>query len=411
MIFINGDRLLADLRELARFGAFQTGVDRTAFSALDIEARRWLVGKLRQAGLDALMDRVGNVLGRDPKAKKCILIGSHTDTVPKGGWLDGALGVIYALEIARAALQTDPASAVGIDVVSFQDEEGTYLSCFGSRTFCGDVTATEVEAARSKDGTSLIKALEPLANESTPHRIDRNRHLGYLEAHIEQGPRLEAAGRRIAVVTGLVGIRRFRIRAFGRADHAGTTPMSMRQDAGAALIRFAGWVADEFPRYAGPETVWNVGSIAFLPGAANVVPSQGELVLEFRDMKSSVLDLLEKLVLAWIQESEAGGIGMKAEPVSQIAPAEMTKSLGAAIAEAAASFGEDAMFIPSGAGHDAMFLARIIPAAMMFVPSIGGRSHDISENTSDSDIVFGCKILAEAVSRLQKNSDEIFRRS
>lgn len=407
MISINGDRLLADLRELAKIGAFQTGVDRIAFSAADIQARRWLVTKLRQAGLVASMDRAGNVLGRDPKVSKSILIGSHTDTIPKGGWLDGALGVIYALEIARSALQANVASAVGIDVVSFQDEEGTYLSCFGSRTFCGDIATTEVEAARSKDGTPLTRALEAIANEASPHRIDRNRHRAYLEAHIEQGPRLEAAGRRIAVVTGLVGIRRFRIRAFGRADHAGTTPMTMRKDAGAALIDFAAWLAHEFPRHAGRETVWNIGSIALLPGAANVVPSQGELILEFRDTKSSVLDLLENLVLSRAQEPKAGGVSVEAQSLSRIPPAEMTKSLGCVIAEAAASFGEAAMFIPSGAGHDAMFLVRAIPAAMMFVPSIRGRSHDISENTSDVDIVFGCKVLAEAVSRLQQNPDAL----
>lgn len=405
MISINGDRLISDLRELARIGAFQTGVDRVAFSAADIQARRWLVAKLRQTGLDASMDRAGNVLGCDPETSKSILIGSHTDTVPKGGWLDGALGVIYALEIARAALEANQASTVGIDVVSFQDEEGTYLSCLGSRTFCGDIAAIEIEAARSKDGTPLTKALEAVASEAPHHRIDRNRHLCYLEAHIEQGPRLEASGRRIAVVTALVGIRRFRIRAFGRADHAGTTPMAMRMDAGAALIRFAGWVAGEFPRHAGPETVWNIGSIAFLPGAANVVPREAELVLEFRDIKSDVLDLLERLVLFRVHESQDGAISMEAQPVSRILPAEMTKSLGAVIAEAASSFGEAAMFIPSGAGHDAMFLARAIPAAMMFVPSIGGRSHDISENTSDADIVLGCKVLAAAVSRVQKNPE------
>lgn len=181
--------------------------------------------------------------------------------------------------------------------------------------------------------------------------------------------------------------------------------MAMRMDAGAALIRFAGWVAGEFPRHAGPETVWNIGSIAFLPGAANVVPREAELVLEFRDIKSDVLDLLERLVLFRVHESQGGAISMEAQPVSRILPAEMTKSLGAVIAEAASSFREAAMFIPSGAGHDAMFLARAIPAAMMFVPSIGGRSHDISENTSDADIVLGCKVLAEAVSRVQKNPE------
>ncbi|MEA2969374.1 MAG: beta-ureidopropionase / N-carbamoyl-L-amino-acid hydrolase [Alphaproteobacteria bacterium] len=403
MIPINGDRVISDLRELATIGAFQTGVDRVAFSAVDIQARRWLVEKLRQAGLHGSMDRAGNVLGRDPKAAKAILVGSHTDTVPKGGWLDGALGVIYALEVARSAFKSGETSAVGVDVISFADEEGTFLSCFGSRIFCGDIAAPEIEAAESKDGTRLLRALDAVANEAPHHRIDRERHLCFLEAHIEQGPRLEAAGRRIAVVTGLVGIRRLRVRAFGRADHAGTTPMAMRRDAGATLIDFAAWVAQEFPKHAGPDTVWNIGSIAFQPGAANVVPSQSELVLEFRDTRADVLDLLEGLVSARVQAMNGQPVSMAAETISRIAPAAMTASLGAMISDAASSVGETAMHIPSGAGHDAMFVARVIPSAMMFVPSIGGRSHDISENTSDSDIVFGCRVFAEAVARARKS--------
>ena len=127
MARINGQRLIDDLRELAQIGAYQTGVDRPALSPKDIEARRWLVGRLRRAGLDASMDRVGNVLGRSPNVATAILIGSHTDTVPRGGWLDGALGVGYALEIARSALEAGETGAPGIDVISFQDEEGTFL--------------------------------------------------------------------------------------------------------------------------------------------------------------------------------------------------------------------------------------------------------------------------------------------
>ena len=403
MITINGDRLLDDLRTLAKFGAFKTGVDRVAFSREDLEARRWLIDRMRQAGLDASLDRVGNILGRDPRASQSILVGSHTDTVPKGGWLDGALGVIYALEIARASIETGTKPAVGVDAISFQDEEGTYLSCFGCRTFCGDIDADEVEAARSKEGVMLTHALAGFAGEAALHRFDPKRQIGYLEAHIEQGPRLEGAGRRIAVVTGLVGIRRFRIRAAGRADHAGTTPMNMRQDAGATLIKFAGWVAGELPRHGGPETVWNIGSMSFLPGAANVVPSQAELVLEFRDTSADVLDLLEKLVLSYLKEPLAGGVTLSAEPISRIPPAQMSPKLGSAMADAAQACGETCMFIPSGAGHDAMFMARVTPSAMLFIPSIGGRSHDISENTSDADIVIGCKVLAGTVARLQND--------
>ena len=399
MPLINPARLLANLRELAAIGKAGTGVDRVALSTKDIEARRWLAKRMGEAGLAPHLDAVGNVYGRYPKTERAILIGSHTDTVPMGGWLDGALGVIYALEIARAALKVGGSSLVGIDVVSFQDEEGTYLPCLGSRSFCDELSQSEINAAKSKSGAALVDALSVLRGAEAPLRYDRARTLCYLEAHIEQGPRLEAAGRRIGVVTGLVGIRRFRILARGRTDHAGTTPMSMRQDAGMALFRLATWIADAFPRVGGPETVWNIGHVALWPGAANVVPSEAEMILEFRDTDTVALDRLEQTMLERI--GAAGGVPLEAEATARIKPALMAQPLGEAIAAAARELGETPVFLPSGAGHDAMVLARVMPAAMLFVPSIGGRSHDVSESTLDADIVLGCEVLANAVHKLR----------
>src|SRR5215212_5120806 len=163
-------------------GKFQTGVDRVAFSAADIKARRWLLAKLQAAGLDAWMDQVGNVLGRYPNVASAVLIGSHTDTVPKGGWLDGALGVVYGLEIARSAIEAGERLTTGIDVVSFQDEEGTILPFLGSRSFCADVTEAEIAHCRSRDGTQLTRALATIAHEAPPLRLDAPHHLCFLEA-------------------------------------------------------------------------------------------------------------------------------------------------------------------------------------------------------------------------------------
>jgi N-carbamoyl-L-amino-acid hydrolase len=402
MARIDGDRLISDLRELARIGAYQTGVDRTALSVKDIEARRWLVDKLRQAGLDAAMDRVGNVLGRAPGAAKSILIGSHTDTVPKGGWLDGALGVGYALEIARSAIEENAAVATGIDVISFQDEEGTFLPFLGSRSFFADLDDAEIAAAKSKDGASLAAALQTIADAPPPHRFDGKRQVCYLEAHIEQGPRMEAAGQRIGVVSALVGIRRFRIRSHGAANHAGTTPMAMRRDAGAALVELGAAVNAAFRRLADPDTVWNIGNMIFRPGAANVVPSEGEMLLEMRDIKADVMDRLEARFLALVADANRGPVGVEVETTARIPPTAMAKNLGAAIAAAASARGAPPVHLPSGAGHDAMVVARFMPAAMMFIPSIGGISHDVRENTSDADIVFGCEVLADAVAQVRR---------
>ena len=401
MIRIDGKRLLADLRELAGIGAYQTGVDRIALSAADIEARRWLVGKLAAAGLQASMDRIGNVRGRDLRAKRAILIGSHTDTVPRGGWLDGALGVGYALEIARSAIAADEAHAVGVDVISFEDEEGTYLPFLGSRSYFSELDDAEVAAARSKDGASLAAALATIADEPPPLRFDAQREICYLESHIEQGPRMEAGGNRIAVVTGLVGIRRFRLRSHGAANHAGTTPMAMRKDAGAALTALAAALGADMRALAGPETVWNIGNMVFRPGAANVVPGEGEMLFEFRDLDGAALDRLQERFVARVAEANRGPVKIEVEPTANLAPTPLAQDLGAAIAAAAIARGEKPVALPSGAGHDAMVVARHMPAAMMFIPSIGGISHDITENTSDEDIVFGCEVLADAVSRLR----------
>lgn len=400
MLRINGERLIADLRTLASFGKAGLGVDRVALSPEDIEARRWLCGRLREAGLDARMDRVGNVIGEYPMVQKSVLIGSHTDTVPRGGWLDGALGVIYGLEIARSQRESGGTPSAGVDVISFEDEEGTYLPCLGSRSFCGTVTDSEIGAAKSKNDATLASALSIVQNEVPPLRLNPARHLAYLEAHIEQGPRLEAAGCRVGIVTGIAGIRRFRVTAHGQADHAGTTPIAMRKDAVAALFRLAVRIGSEFPRLGGPDTVWNIGTFAVWPGAANVVPNKAEMTMEFRDTEMATLDRLEHAFLDWVAELASGPVAVEAEPTARIAPTAMAAQLGKVLAAAAAEHGESALSLPSGAGHDAMFLASLVPSAMMFVPSIGGRSHDVTENTAESDIVFGCQVLATATDNL-----------
>ena len=401
MIRIDGKRLLADLRELASIGGFKTGVDRVALSAKDIEARRWLVGKLAAAGLQASMDRVGNVLGRDPDAKKAILIGSHTDTVPKGGWLDGALGVGYALEIARAAIEANepPRDRRRRHLVRGR---GRHLPAVPRQPQLLRRSRRHRDRGRQVEGRCLARrGAGDDRGRAAPHRFDATRYVGYLEGHIEQGPRMEAGGNRIGVVTGLVGIRRFRILSHGSANHAGTTPMAMRKDAGAALIALAAGIDEDMRRLAGPDTVWNIGNMIFRPGAANVVPGEGEMLLEFRDIDAAVMERAAERVLARVAEANRGPVRIEAEATAHLAPTPLAPNLGAAIAKAAAARGETPVSLPSGAGHDAMVVARYMPAGMMFVPSIGGISHDITENTSDDDIVFGCEVLADAVSTLR----------
>jgi beta-ureidopropionase / N-carbamoyl-L-amino-acid hydrolase len=397
-IDIDARRLLSDLRQLASFGKLGTGVDRPAFSDADVAARRWLEQRMREAGLQAGIDRFGNVFGRTPDARKAVLIGSHTDSVPKGGWLDGALGVIYGLEIARACIEQQSAAAV--DVISFQDEEGRYLPLLGVKSFCGVLDEQSAAQARGSAPRPLSEALAVAGFSAPLARLDRARHLAYLEAHIEQGPKLEAAGKRIGVVTGIVGIRRVRITARGQADHAGTTPMSMRKDAGAQLIRLAKKILDAFAAMAAADTVWNIGVLELQPGAANVVPALASMMVEFRDMDAALLERMLGALRELVAQASRGTVAVELEETARIAPAPMDARLGALIGQASRSHGEEPLVLQSGAGHDAMVMSGALPSAMLFIPSIGGRSHDIAEDTTEDDIVLGCRVLAAAVEKL-----------
>jgi beta-ureidopropionase / N-carbamoyl-L-amino-acid hydrolase len=403
MTQINADRLLSTLATLRNFGREGTGVHRPALSQADLDARLWLRAQLAGIGYDASIDRFGTVHGRAPGDAPVILIGSHTDTVPHGGWLDGALGVGYALEIATARAEALGANAARLDVVSFQDEEGTFVPFLGSLGFIGEIDdPASLADKQALDGRRLGDALAADAIRGQPlARLDAGRTLAFLEAHIEQGPRLEAKGLPIGIVTAIVGIRRFRIVVEGRADHAGTTPLELRRDAGAAALRLAVAMLDRLAAARGPDTVWNIGHIAFQPGAANVVPAQAAFMLEFRDVQESLLESLETEMRALAAaHSRASGLPIAVHPTALIPAAPMTASIADALEAAAKDLGLGAMRLSSGAGHDAMVMARRIPAGMLFVPSIAGRSHDVSEDTRAADIVAGAQVMARAVDRL-----------
>jgi beta-ureidopropionase / N-carbamoyl-L-amino-acid hydrolase len=403
MTQINSDRLLSTLETLRNFGREGTGVHRPALTSADLQARQWVRARLSDIGYCASIDRFGTVWGRPPRDAPVILIGSHTDTVPHGGWLDGALGVCYGLEIATARTEVLGLDAARVDVVSFQDEEGTFVPFLGSRGFIGEITDPAPLADRQAlDGRRLGDALAADAIREQPIlQIDVARTIAFLEAHIEQGPRLEAKGLSVGVVTALVGIRRFRIVVEGRADHAGTTPLELRRDAGAAALRLAVALLDIFPAAGGPDTVWNIGHVAFQPGAPNVVPAEAVLTLEFRDAQESRLDSLEADVRALVAEhSRARGLPIAINRTAQISATPMTASIVDAFEVAARDLGIETMRLSSGAGHDAAMLARRIPAGMLFVPSVAGRSHDVTEDTRATDIITGAQVMAQTVDRL-----------
>ena len=393
---IDGTRLLKDLHDLRSIGAHRTGVHRPTYSPEDMKARHWLAARLTEAGLTPEIDGIGNVIGRGAGEGPRLLIGSHLETQPYAGWLDGAMGVIYGLEVARAL-------GSGIDVGAWADEEGHYGSFLGSRSFCGLVDEAELDAASNRhDGTRLRDALQHagLAGRARA-MIDPARYRGYLEAHIEQGAELDDSGRRLGVVTSIVGSRNFRIAFEGVQNHAGTTRMAVRRDAGVALVRLAAAIDKRFPHLAGPRTVWTIGRITLDPGASSIVPGRAEMLFQFRDTDPAVLDRLSAELDALVANAAKGPCHVILEKLSTSVPTAMDPcflDVLADVAERQAPGHVERM--PSGAGHDAQILATRVPAAMLFVPSIGGISHHWAEDTKPEDIVLGCAVLADAAGEI-----------
>ena len=288
---INADRLLGDLRTLREFGSHGTGVIRRALSPVDMESRRWLMERMTEAGLAPEMDGLGTVLGRSRAPGKALLIGSHSDTQPTGGWLDGAMGVIFGLEVARALSESDRTRDFAVDVVSWIDEEGNFqIGCMGSKVYCGRVSIDTVRDNVNDEGERFADVVERLGIAARPVlRFEPGRYEGYVEAHIEQGPWLEEENKRIGVVNSIVGLRNLRVRFRGQQNHAGTTPMHRRRDAARALFDLAHTVNTEFPDRVGPRTVWTIGEVSVLPGADSIVPGDASMTLQFRDGEESKL--------------------------------------------------------------------------------------------------------------------------
>src|SRR5215469_8445120 len=306
---IDGDRVIADLKRLAEFGRYKTGVHRPTYSPVDVESRHWLAGRLREAGLDPVIDGIGNVIGRNHSAERRLLVGSHSETQPYGGWLDGALGVIYGLGLARAFAVDPGCAGLGVEVAAWADEEGHYGYFLGSRSFTDTLPEDEIDRIRGRDeGIPLRAALERAGfTGRARERVEPGRHVGYLEAHIDQGDRLDTSGLRIGVVETIVGIWNCRVSLIGGQNHAGTTRMIRRKDAGVAMVRLAARIHDRFPEIAGPRTVWTIGRMLIEPNAPSVIPGRAEMQVQFRDADPERLGLYEKTLRDLVSEADVAG--------------------------------------------------------------------------------------------------------
>jgi N-carbamoyl-L-amino-acid hydrolase len=398
----DGARVLADLNTLRGFGAYKTGVHKPTFSEPHMRSVEWLAQRLPEAALTATIDGIGNVLGTSTKPGPKLLAGSHLESQNHAGWLDGPLGVVYALEAARV-INPDPNTNGAVEVAAWSDEEGHFGSFLGSRSYVGAVTEADIDAARDSSGRTMRQALRDVGLAGRARTTaERGRHIGYLEAHIEQGRALESSGLGIGVVTSIVGIWQYRITFSGEQNHAGTTRMADRRDAGLALARFCVAIDDRLPALCGPRTVWTTGRITLDPGAPSIIPGRAEMLFQMRDDDTAVIARLEDLLQSMAAEVNAqGGCRVAIERIRTGAPAMMDVRFQDAIEAAGVQFaGGRSVRMPSAAGHDAQVLATIMPAGMMFVPSIGGISHHWTENTADADIVTGAQVYVEACRRL-----------
>ena len=350
---------------------------------------------MTEAGLDPEIDGIGNVIGRARGDGPHLLLGSHVETQPHAGWLDGALGVIYGLEVARTL-------GHGIDVAAWADEEGHFGSFIGSRSFCGLLPEAEIDTCRNRDGTTLREALQQAGFAGRPRTVvDPARYRGYLEAHIEQGAELEDTGRRIGIVTAIVGSHRFRIVFEGVQNHAGTTRMAIRKDAGVALVHLAAAIYRRFP--AGGGTAHCVDDGAHHSGSRRAEHRAGR-------RRNAVPVPRHRSCVVGDARARAGGTGGRGNggPCT-VTIAERGRSVPQAMdagfqdaLERAAERHAPGLHVrmPSGAGHDAQVLAERMKSAMLFVPSIGGISHHYAENTKDEDIVLGCQVFADAAAEI-----------
>jgi N-carbamoyl-L-amino-acid hydrolase len=332
------------------------------------------------------------------------MTGSHIDTVPHGGPLDGALGVLAGLECLQTIAAAGIRTRAPLEVAAWSDEEGRYGSLFGSRAFTGRLDATAIPDLRAVDGERLVGAMARAglnALDAPRARCDPRTLSAYVELHIEQGPHLEAGRVPIGVVEGIVGIRRNRLTFIGEPDHAGTTPMARRKDAFLAAADYALRAREHIVRKGSGRSVTNFGRIELTPGVSNIVPARAMLMQEMRELDARVLARLDRECLALARAvAKRRGLRVAVEPLSRTRPARCHPRVLAAVERACRALRLESRRMPSGAGHDAQNLASVTPAGMLFIPSRGGRSHRPDEMSDWRAIQRGANVLLHTLLEL-----------
>lgn len=403
---INDERLLGHLRSLGEIGRDEDGrLVRLAASDTEKRGRDQLVEWIKEASLEVAVDRIGNIFGiwrpEGVADSAPLMLGSHIDTVINAGIYDGCYGVISGLEVIATLKEAGFQPARPIVVAAFTNEEGVRYApdMMGSLVYAGGLSTEEALASVGTDGSVLGEELARIGYAGDNEPGFPKPH-AYIELHIEQGPILEREGFLLGAVQNLQGISWQKVTIDGDANHAGTTPISMRRDAGYAAARVITFLRDRAKASSTP-TVATVGCIEFEPNAINVIPSRATFTVDLRDPDEDHLRQEESALTAFLETlSQEEQVAIGVERMARFEPVTFDEGIVRAIESCAAARGLAHKRMTSGAGHDAQMIARIAPAAMIFVPSRNGISHNPKEFTADQHLVAGANVLLDVVQAL-----------
>ena len=399
-ITVNAQRLKDDIEDLAKVGRVENkGIFRMAFSEGDIAGRQWFKQKLETAGLEIYEDGAANIHGRLNwnAATPSVMTGSHLDTVPGAGHLDGAMGVVAGLECLRRIKEKNIPLHHPLEVVAFSDEEGRFGGMLGSQAIAGRLTPESIHNAVDLNGVKLIDAMQQQgydAMQALHARRNPDSIHTFIELHIEQGPILDQMGFSVGIVDAIAGLFKWEVTLIGTPNHAGTTPMHLRNDAFQALAEFAVQIQRILDENGSERSVATIGKVAISPGAANVVPGRVVFSLEVRDTEQRVLDELRNAFRRSLSAiARRRDVMFEFSVISEIQPVKCDVGLLRELKQVSDTLKIPSLQMASGAAHDTQFMASITRAAMIFVPSKEGRSHSIAEWTDMEFIVKGSNVL------------------
>ena len=405
---IQRERLVKDFEAMAQLTAPGEGINRLAFTDADWAGRQYIIDRMTDAGLSVEMDDFGNVIGYKIGKKPdlpAVMVGSHTDSVPNGGNYDGVVGVLSAIEVIRSMIDDGYEHDHTIAVVSFMCEESGRFgnATLGSKAMRGELTLQDLHHLVDKQGISLYEALK--GRNLNPDGIETMAYKrpvkSFTEIHIEQGKVLEHEQKTIGIVTGIAAPERFYVTIRGNADHSGATPMNLRHDALCGASKIILGIEEIASMQEVPPVVGTVGVVEVMPGAMNVIPGAVKLGVDIRSISKAARNSVVTLVKEFIDiTAEKRGLSYTIETIAQDHPVEMHPAMIREIEEAVKSVGVEYMTIPSGAGHDAMHWAEVVPTGMIFIPCRDGISHNPAEFAEMDDIVTGAAVLDKVLRKL-----------